>query len=234
MTRTARVERQTNETKVVVDLDLDGTGRTDVSTGVGFYDHMLTAFGKHGLFDLTVQVDGDLHIDAHHTGVDASPDVFGAALREALDDPGVDAAVVVFMPPLQRSASEDVAIALGQAFAQAVGDKAGTRRFGDALIPMDETLVQAAVDLSGRPYLVHREPDGAPPTVGPVYATTLTRHVFESFVYHAAIALHVTVRGGRDWHHITEAQYKAVARALRAAVELDPRVSGVPSTKGVL
>jgi imidazoleglycerol-phosphate dehydratase len=197
VTRTGRVERQTKETKILVVIDVDGSGITDVSTGVGFYDHMLTSFGKHGLFDLTVQCDGDLHIDAHHT-------------------------------------VEDVAIALGQAFAQAVGDKAGTRRFGDALIPMDETLVQAAVDLSGRPYLVHHEPAGAPPTIGLDYASTLTRHVFESFVYHAAIALHVTVLGGRDWHHITEAQYKAVARALRTAVEIDPRVQGVPSTKGVL
>jgi imidazoleglycerol-phosphate dehydratase len=197
MARTGRIERQTNETKVLVEIDLDGSGRTDVSTGVGFYDHMLSSFGKHGLFDLTVQVAGDLHIDAHHT-------------------------------------VEDTAIALGQAFAQAAGDKAGTRRFGDALIPMDECLVQAAVDLSGRPYLVHNEPAGAPPTIGPDYATTLTRHVFESFVYHAAIALHVTVHAGRDWHHVTEAQYKAVARALRAAVEIDPRVQGVPSTKGVL
>jgi imidazoleglycerol-phosphate dehydratase len=195
--RSGRIERQTNETKVLVEIDIDGTGRTDVSTGVGFYDHMLASFGKHGLFDLTVQVEGDLHIDAHHT-------------------------------------VEDTAIALGQAFAQAAGDKAGTRRFGDAMIPMDECLVQAAVDLSGRPYLVHNEPAGAPPTIGPDYATTLTRHVFESFVYHAAIALHVTVLAGRDWHHVTEAQYKAVARALRAAVEIDPRVQGVPSTKGVL
>jgi imidazoleglycerol-phosphate dehydratase len=197
MARTGRVERQTNETKVLVEIDLDGTGRTDISTGVGFYDHMLASFGKHGLFDLTVQVEGDLHIDAHHT-------------------------------------VEDTAIALGQAFAQAAGDKAGTRRFGDALIPMDECLVQAAVDLSGRPYLVHNEPEGAPPTIGSDYATTLTRHVFESFVYHAAIALHVNVFAGRDWHHVTEAQYKAVARALRAAVEIDPRVRGVPSTKGAL
>ena len=197
MARTGRIERTTQETKVLVAIDLDGHGVTEVSTGVGFYDHMLSSFGKHGLFDLTVQVEGDLHIDAHHT-------------------------------------IEDTAIALGQAFAQAAGDKAGTRRFGDAVIPMDETLVQAAVDLSGRPYLVHNEPAGAPPTIGPDYATTLTRHVFESFVYHAAIALHVTVHGGRDWHHITEAQYKAVARALRAAVEIDPRVQGVPSTKGVL
>jgi imidazoleglycerol-phosphate dehydratase len=197
MSRTGRVERQTSETKVLVSIDLDGTGRTDVSTGVGFYDHMLASFGKHGLFDLTVQVDGDLHIDAHHT-------------------------------------VEDTAIALGQAFAQAAGDKAGTRRFGDALVPMDEALVQAAVDLSGRPYLVHREPEGAPATIGAEYASTLTRHVFEAFTHHAAVALHVLVHGGRDWHHITEAQYKAVARALRAAVEIDPRVSGVPSTKGVL
>ncbi|PZS34073.1 MAG: imidazoleglycerol-phosphate dehydratase HisB [Pseudonocardiales bacterium] len=197
MSRHGHVERQTAETKVLVDIDLDGTGRTDACTGVGFFDHMLAAFGKHGLFDLTVQVEGDLHIDAHHT-------------------------------------IEDTAIALGQAFAQAAGDKSGVRRFGDALIPMDECLVQAAVDLSGRPYLVHREPEGAPPTIGPDYASTLTRHVFESFTYHAAIALHVTVHGGRDWHHITEAQYKAVARALRGAVEIDPRVQGVPSTKGVL
>ena len=197
MSRVGRSERQTEETKVLVEIDLDGTGRTDVSTGIGFYDHMLTSFGKHALFDLTVHVEGDLHIDAHHT-------------------------------------VEDAAISLGMAFAQAAGDKAGTRRFGDAVIPMDEALVSAAVDLSGRPYLVHREPEGAPPTIGPDYSTTLTKHVFESFVYHAAVALHINVQAGRDWHHVTEAQYKAVARALREAVEYDPRVQGVPSTKGVL
>jgi imidazoleglycerol-phosphate dehydratase len=197
MTRTGRVERQTAETKVLVEIELDGRGVTDVATGVGFYDHMLASFGKHGLFDLRIEVEGDLHVDAHHT-------------------------------------VEDTAIALGQAFAQAAGDKAGTRRFGDALIPLDEALVQAAVDLSGRPYLVHREPAGAPPMIGPAYASTLTRHVFESFAYHAALALHVIVHSGRDWHHIIEAQYKAAARALRAAAEIDPRVSGIPSTKGVL
>ncbi len=197
MSRTGAVRRASSETKVLVEIDLDGSGRTDISTGVGFFDHMLASFGKHGLFDLTVQVEGDLHIDAHHT-------------------------------------VEDTAIALGGAFAQALGDKSGIRRFGDALIPMDECLVQAAVDLSGRPYLVHREPPGAPPSIGTDYATTLTRHVFESFSYHAAIALHVLVHSGRDWHHVTEAQYKAVARALRAAVEIDPRVAGVPSTKGTL
>jgi imidazoleglycerol-phosphate dehydratase len=200
MARTGQVERTTQETKVLVEIDLDGSGLTNVGTGIGFYDHMLNSFGRHALFDMTVQVEGDLHIDAHHT-------------------------------------VEDTAIALGQAFAQAAGDKAGTRRFGDALIPMDECLVQAAVDLSGRPYLVHNEPDGAPPYLGgagTVYPTTLTRHVFESFVHHAGIALHLTVHAGRDWHHVTEAQYKAVARALRMAVEIDPRVQGVPSTKGVL
>lgn len=200
MSRTGSVARQTAETKVLVEIDLDGSGSTDISTGVGFFDHMLSSFGRHGLFDLTVQVAGDLHIDSHHT-------------------------------------VEDAAIALGQAFAEAAGSKAGTRRFGDAVIPMDEALVSAAVDLSGRPYLVHNEPGGAPPYLlgrDTSYATTLTRHVFESFAYHARVALHVTVHAGRDWHHITEAQYKAVARALRAAVELDPRQQGVPSTKGVL
>ncbi len=195
--RTGRIERLTAETKVLVEIDIDGAGLTDVATGIGFFDHMIGSFARHGLFDLTVAVEGDLHIDGHHT-------------------------------------VEDTAIALGQAFAQAAGDKSGLRRFGDATIPMDETLVRAAVDLSGRPYLVHTEPGGAPPTIGPVYATTLTRHVFESFAYHAGLALHITVHGGRDWHHITEAQYKAVARALRTAAERDPRVSGVPSTKGVL
>jgi imidazoleglycerol-phosphate dehydratase len=197
VSRIGRVERETAETKVLVEIDLDGAGHTDVATGVGFFDHMIDAFGRHGLFNLTLAVEGDLHIDAHHC-------------------------------------VEDAAIALGDAFAVAVGDKTGTRRFGDALIPMDEALVQAAVDLSGRPYLVHREPDGAPPTIGRQYATTLTRHVFESFAVHARVGLHVVVHSGRDWHHIVEAQYKAVARALRTAVEIDPRVAGVPSTKGVL
>jgi imidazoleglycerol-phosphate dehydratase len=191
------VERETAETKVLVEIDLDGAGHTDVATGVGFFDHMIDAFGKHGLFNLTLAVEGDLHVDAHHC-------------------------------------VEDAAIALGDAFAEAADDKAGTRRFGDALIPMDEALVQAAVDLSGRPYLVHHEPDGAPPTIGAQYATTLTQHVFESFAVHAGVGMHVIVHSGRDWHHIVEAEYKAVARALRTAVEIDPRVAGVPSTKGVL
>ena len=199
MGRSGRIERETSETKVLVELDLDGEGRSDVDTGVGFYDHMLIAFARHGAFDLTARVSGDLHIDAHHT-------------------------------------IEDTAIALGQAFAQAAGDKSGVRRFGDITLPMDEALVTAAVDLSGRPYLVHTEPDlaTAPPTIGPAYPTSLTRHVFEAFTVNAKLALHVVVHAGRDWHHITEAQYKAVARALRYAVEPDPRAHGIPSTKGVL
>jgi imidazoleglycerol-phosphate dehydratase len=197
VSRTGRVERETAESSVLVEIELDGTGRTDVDTGLPFYDHMLAQLGRHGGFELTVRTKGDLQVDAHHT-------------------------------------VEDTAIALGQAFGQALGDKAGIRRFGDALVPLDEALVQAAVDLSGRPYLVHTEPAGMPPTIGPLYATTLTRHVWESFAHNARIALHVLVHSGRDAHHIVEAQFKAVARALRSASEYDERSTGVPSTKGVL
>jgi len=198
MNRTARVERATSETKLVVEIDLDGTGIADVSTGVGFYDHMLTSLAKHSGMDLTVHAEGDLHIDAHHT-------------------------------------VEDVAIALGQAFGEALGDKQGITRYGDSTIPMDEVLVQAAVDLSGRPYFVHDEPANMTPLIGPDYPTSLTRHVLESFAFNARITLHVRVlAAGRDAHHIVEAQFKALARALRAAVAIDPRVSGVPSTKGAL
>ncbi|REE99733.1 imidazoleglycerol-phosphate dehydratase HisB [Thermomonospora umbrina] len=197
MSRTGRVERGTKETTVLVEIDLDGTGRVDVATGVGFFDHMLAQLGKHGLFDLTVKTTGDLHIDSHHT-------------------------------------IEDTAIALGQAFAQALGDKAGIRRFADASVPLDESLAQVTVDIAGRPYLVHSEPAGMAPMIGPEYDTTMTRHVLESFVSHARIALHVHVPYGRNAHHIVEAQFKALARALRDAVALDPRVTGVPSTKGAL
>lgn len=197
--RSGRVERVTKETKIVVEIDLDGTGVTDIATGVRFYDHMLDALGKHGAFDLTVQASGDTDIDSHHT-------------------------------------VEDVAIALGQALHQALGDKRGVRRFGDALIPMDEALAQAVVDVSGRPYLVHSgEPEVmAGFVVGGHYPTVLNRHVFETLAAHAHLALHVRVLSGRDPHHITEAQFKAVARALRAAVEIDPRITGIPSTKGAL
>ncbi|MFL6076273.1 MAG: imidazoleglycerol-phosphate dehydratase HisB [Mycobacteriales bacterium] len=195
MTRHAKVERTTRESSVLVELDLDGTGTTDIATGIGFYDHMLAQLGKHGLLDLVVRTEGDLHVDAHHT-------------------------------------VEDTALALGAALREALGDKAGIRRFGDALVPLDETLAQAAVDLSGRPYAVCEEPPMAP-MIG-AYDTTLTRHIWESLVSEARIALHVRVLSGRNAHHIVEAQFKAVARALRAACEPDPRGSGVPSTKGML
>ena len=200
--RTAKVERKTRESDITVEINLDGAGVTDISTGVPFFDHMLTALGSPASFDLTVQATGDIDIEAHHT-------------------------------------VEDTAIVLGQALGQALGDKRGIRRFGDAFVPMDETLAHAAVDVSGRPYFVHTgEPDylvdftiagtGAP------YHTVINRHVFESLAFNARIALHVRTLYGRDPHHITEAQYKAVARALRQAVEFDPRVTGIPSTKGSL
>ncbi len=200
--RTARIERQTKESKVLVEVDLDGSGRTDVSTGVGFYDHMLDAFGRHSLIDLAVQTEGDTHIDAHHT-------------------------------------VEDTAIVLGDVLGEALGDKQGIRRFGDALVPLDEALVQCAVDVSGRPYCVHTgEPEGQQFVTiggsGVAYAGSLTRHVFETLAHHAGIALHVRVLAGRDPHHLVEAQFKAVARALRDAIALDPRETGVPSTKGTL
>jgi imidazoleglycerol-phosphate dehydratase len=199
MSRRARIERATTESKVLVELDLDGSGRAQVSTGVGFFDHMLDAFARHALFDLTVQTDGDTHVDAHHS-------------------------------------VEDTAIALGDALGEALGDKHGIRRFGDALVPLDEALVQCAVDVSGRPYCVHTgEPDAqAFVLIGSAYLGSLTRHVLETLASHARIALHVRVLAGRDPHHIVEAQYKAVARALRDAVALDPRETGVPSTKGTL
>jgi imidazoleglycerol-phosphate dehydratase len=199
MARTARIERETKESKVLVEIDLDGSGRHDVSTGVHFYDHMLSSFARHALFDLTVQAEGDVHVDAHHT-------------------------------------VEDTAIVLGEALRAALGDKVGIRRFGDVLVPLDEALVQCAVDVSGRPYCVHTgEPEGqAYVVIGGSYAGSLTRHVLESLSAHASIALHVRVLGGRDPHHIVEAQFKALARALRDAVALDPREGGVPSTKGSL
>ena len=196
MSRAGRVERSTNETSVTVEIDLDGTGDVDISTGVGFFDHMLDQFGRHGLFDLAVKTKGDLHIDTHHT-------------------------------------IEDTALALGAAFRQALGDKAGIRRFADAAVPLDEALAQVTVDLSGRPYLVHTEPDGLAPMIGS-YDITMTRHILESFVAQAQIALHVHVPYGRNAHHVVECQFKALARALRQAAEPDPRQVGIPSTKGAL
>jgi imidazoleglycerol-phosphate dehydratase len=208
--RTAALERQTSESKVRVSLDLDGTGRARISTGVGFFDHMLTAFAVHSLIDLEVESAGDWHIDAHHT-------------------------------------VEDTAIVLGQAIRSALGDKRGIRRFGSALVPLDEALAQAVVDVSGRPYCVHTgEPagqeyvligglqggSGVPGTVP--FVGSLTRHVMETLAFHTQICLHLTVISGRDPHHIVECQFKALARALRDAIAFDPRVEGVPSTKGAL
>ncbi|MFZ2239548.1 MAG: imidazoleglycerol-phosphate dehydratase HisB [Gordonia amarae] len=201
--RIARVERTTRESSITVELNLDGTGVTDISTGIAFFDHMLTAFGQHGSFDLTVKAEGDIEVEGHHT-------------------------------------IEDTSIVLGQALGQALGDKKGIRRFGDCWIPMDESLAHAAVDVSGRPYCVHTgEPDHMLGAViggypGVPYSTVINRHVFEALAMNARIALHVRVLYGRDQHHITEAEFKAVARALRAATEYDARVTGIPSTKGAL
>ncbi len=197
--RTATVERSTSESTVSVSVNLDGTGATDIDTTVPFYDHMLTALGKHSLIDLRIRASGDTEIDAHHT-------------------------------------VEDTAICLGQALRQSLGDKSGIARFGDALVPLDESLARAVVDISGRPFLVHTgEPEGyAYHLIGGHFTGALTRHVFEALAFHAGICLHVDLLRGRDPHHIAEAQFKALARALRAAVAPDSRVDGVPSTKGAL
>ncbi len=201
--RTATKERRTGESQVRVALNLDGTGESTISTGVGFYDHMLTALAKHSLIDLEITTTGDLHIDGHHS-------------------------------------IEDTAIVLGQAFAEALGDKAGIRRFADATVPLDEALAHCVVDVAGRPYVVHSgEPDGQVYALiggtGVPYAGSMTRHVVESFALNAGICVHLTVLAGRDPHHIVEAQFKALARALRDAIALDPRIAGVvPSTKGTL
>ena len=201
--RRAVVTRTTKESSVHVEVDLDGTGAHEVSTGVGFYDHMLSSFARHSLVDLVVRTEGDVHIDAHHT-------------------------------------VEDTAIVLGEALREALGSKSGVRRFGDATVPLDEALVQAVVDVSGRPYCVHTgEPEGQQYVLlggghGTPYLGSLTRHVFETIAFHAHLALHVRVLAGREPHHIVETQFKAFARAFRDAVALDPRETGVPSTKGTL
>jgi imidazoleglycerol-phosphate dehydratase len=208
--RTATLERQTSESKVRVNLDLDGTGRAQISTGVGFFDHMLTAFARHSLIDLEVESAGDVHIDGHHT-------------------------------------VEDTAIVLGQAIRSALGDKRGIRRFGNALVPLDEALAQAVVDVSGRPYCVHTgEPTGqeyvliggsqgvAGVAASIPYSGSLTRHVMETLAFHGQICLHLAVISGRDPHHIVECQFKALARALRDAIAFDSRIDDIPSTKGTL
>ena len=196
MTRSAEITRNTSETQITLRLDLDGSGQCRVRTGIGFLDHMLTAFARHSMIDLEVAATGDLHIDYHHT-------------------------------------TEDVGIVLGQALAQAIGDKRGIRRYGHASVPMDEALVDASLDFSGRAYL------GWTPVfdrdkVGEM-DTELFEEFFRALVENAAITLHVSQRAGRNAHHIAEACFKAVARALREAVEPDPRAAGtIPSTKGSL
>jgi len=197
--RTATISRTTSESSIELSIDLDGTGTSSINSSVPFFDHLLTAFAKHSLVDLTVTATGDTHIDVHHT-------------------------------------VEDIGIALGTAIRQALGDKAGISRFGDALVPLDEALVQAVVDVSGRPYLVHTgEPVGFEHhLIGGHFTGSMLRHVFEAIAFNAAITVHITVLGGRDPHHIAEAEFKAFARAFRFAVQPDARVSGIPSTKGAL
>lgn len=195
MSRNAIVERSTKESSVRVELEIDGSGKIDIETGVPFFDHMLSQLGKHAGFDLQVKTTGDVDVDSHHT-------------------------------------VEDTSLAFGQALREALGDKSGIRRFGDSLVPLDEVIVQAAVDLSGRPYLVHRQPEIVE-LIG-TFDTTLGRHIWESIIAEARICLHIRVLEGRNAHHVLEAQFKAVARALRDACALDNRVAGIPSTKGVL
>lgn len=199
MSRTASLSRKTSESAIELTLNLDGTGKSNISTSVPFFDHLLTAFSKHSLIDLDIKATGDTHIDAHHT-------------------------------------VEDTAIVLGQAIQQALGDKAGIGRYGDATVPLDEALVRAVVDVSGRPYLVHSgEPAGFEfHLIGGHFTGSLVRHVFEAITLNAGITVHINVLDGRDPHHIAETEFKAFARALRKAVEPDTRVDGVPSTKGAL
>src|SRR5438874_11447086 len=191
MSRTASIRRETGETRIDLSLNLDGTGRAQVKTGVGFFDHMLTLLAKHSLIDLTVKAQGDLHVDAHHT-------------------------------------VEDVGICLGQALVQALGDKAGVRRYGSATLPMDETLVTAALDLSGRPFLVWKA--DVPPEMLGTFSAQLAEEFWRAVSSSAALTLHVVCHHGRNTHHVIEAIFKATARALRAAVEPDGRVTGIPST----
>ena len=197
--RTAHLTRETSESSIDLTLDLDGTGKSDIDTGVPFFNHMLTAFAKHSLVDLSVKATGDIDIDVHHT-------------------------------------VEDTSIVLGQAIRQALGDKAGISRFGDAIVPLDDALAQAVVDVSGRPYLVHTgEPAGFEHhLIGGHFTGSLVRHVFEAITFNAGLTVHITVLAGRDPHHIAEAEFKAFARAFRQAVAPDARVSGIPSTKGAL
>ena len=193
--RTATVDRATGETSIDLTLSLEGEGRSDIRTGVPFFDHMLTLFAKHGLFDLTVAAKGDIEVDYHHT-------------------------------------VEDVGITLGKALTKALGDKTGIRRYGHAYVPMDEALARVVVDCSGRPFLAYEAPRGVEP-VG-LFPFQLVEEFLRAFAVNAGLTLHVGLLAGRDAHHMAEAVFKALGRALDAAVSLDARVTGVPSTKGVL
>ncbi len=195
MPRTARIRRDTAETQIELGLDLDGTGRAELNTGVGFFDHMLTLLAKHSLIDLTLQAKGDLHIDPHHT-------------------------------------VEDVGICLGKALVQALGDKAGIRRYGSFTLPMDEVLATAAVDLSGRPFFVWKAE--VPVEALGTFNSALAEEFWRAVSSAGLCNLHILCHYGRNTHHIIEGIFKATARALRQAVEIDPRTTGVPSTKGVL
>ncbi|MDO5737256.1 MAG: imidazoleglycerol-phosphate dehydratase HisB [Propionibacteriaceae bacterium] len=202
MSRTATAQRSTSESTITVSIDLDGTGTSTISTGVGFYDHMLTALSKHSLIDMDISAVGDVHIDGHHV-------------------------------------VEDTAIVLGQALAEALGDKAGIRRYADATVPLDEALAHCVVDVAGRPYAVCTgEPDGQIYALiggsGVPYAGSMTYHVIETLALNAGLCVHMRLLAGRDPHHIVEAQFKALARALRDAIAFDPRQQGIPSTKGAL
>ena len=197
--REASIRRQTSESSIELSINLDGTAESSINSSVPFFDHLLTAFARHSLVDLTVAATGDTHIDVHHT-------------------------------------VEDIGITLGTAIRQALGDKAGISRFGDALVPLDEALVQAVVDISGRPYLVHTgEPAGFEHhLIGGHFTGSMVRHVFEAIAFNAGLTVHITVLGGRDPHHIAEAEFKAFARAFRFAVARDSQIVGIPSTKGAL
>lgn len=195
MSRTASIQRKTAETDIKLTLDLDGTGRADAATGVGFFDHMLTLLARHAVIDLAVSAVGDLHVDQHHT-------------------------------------VEDVGICLGQAVRQALGDRAGIRRYGHMTLPMEETLVTTAIDLGGRPFFVF-EAEFPSPKIGE-FDSELVAEFWQAFTSNALCNLHVIVQHGRNAHHIAEGIFKSCARAIRMAVETDPRVRGVPSTKGVL
>ncbi len=195
MSRSASIERVTNETRIRLELSIDGAGKANICTSVPFLDHMLNLFARHGFFDLEVEASGDIDIDFHHT-------------------------------------VEDIGIVLGEAFKQALGDKKGIRRYGQATVPMDETLASVAIDISGRPYLVYHVT--LPKVKIGEFDVELAREFFQAFVNHCGLNLHINVMYGENVHHIIEACFKAVARAMDVATQLDPRVEGVMSTKGVL